>query len=177
MFRKMAWCLGVGLVVAACDGGGDGGDGGDGADGMTDAEIADALWDALDGFESWSQRAPWTGVQFQSDGSPHGPYVQIWLDDVADGSWDDATGGGAFADGSILVKRIYDTVDGQPADRIFAMQKIDGYATEDGDWFWAEYDGSGAASQSGALSGCQGCHSSGDDYSRIATDMPGTPPT
>jgi hypothetical protein len=87
-------------------------DGGD-TDGMdtddmmeSDADIAAGIWTEIDGYESWPQSPDWTGIQFRSDGSPHDPYVQIWMNQIAFDDWADVQGGGEFSDGAILVKRV-----------------------------------------------------------------------
>jgi hypothetical protein len=137
---------------------------------ITDAERADALWTAIDGFDTWGQIAPWNGIQFQSAGSPHGPSVQIWLNAEAEAG----ASVDSFADGAILVKRVYDDAsDASAQPTIYAMEKIEGYGSTD--WFWAVYDESGTANTLGDVAGCTGCHSSGSDYSRVVTDVPGTP--
>lgn len=138
---------------------------------LTDEERADALWTAIDGYDSWDQPANWQGIQFQSEGSPHGPYVQIWMNDAASASIDSGT----FDNGSILVKRVYDTSDPSTIGATtYAMQKVEGYGSTD--WYWAAFtDDQGTAEPFGDVDMCSGCHSTGSDYSRVVTDLPGTP--
>ena len=121
---------------------------------------ADALWDDIQGYASWTQSADWTGVKPSCDGT-HGPYVQVWYDDGAaslvDGSATEAS------DGGTLVKEAYDD-DGTTVKSITVMQKQAGFDADHGDWYWAMYSRSGEVSQSGSASGCYGCHEAGADY-------------
>lgn len=153
------------FALVACDGG-DVLDtaGNDSGGELSDDEIAEQLWSDISGYTSWSQYDPWIGVQPSS--SPHGPYVQIWVNDAAVSSL-----GGTVADGGILVKESYDTVDGE-ATGVTLMAKIDGYAPDAGDWFWASYGTDGSVSKAGAESACSGCHEAGADYSLIVTTAP-----
>lgn len=180
----------LGLALAGCDGGTTKDDTGttdgedtdddttdtdDPADPPTDAERAADLWTAISGYESWAQVGPWTGIQESSDGT-HGAYVQIWANTTAAGDYDAVAAGtqASFSDGAIFVKRAYtadDVATLQP--QTIVMQKIDGYASATGDWFWAIYDADGMASPAGDVDMCTGCHAAGDDYSRVATDVPG----
>jgi hypothetical protein len=140
----------------------------------TDEELAADLWDMINGFDAWPQVDPWMGIQHQSDTSPHGPYVQIWLNTTANGDWTGVKAGETFSHDAILVKRLYDDADGMTVKpEIFAMWKIPGYDAANGDWFWAKYDEAGVAGPYGKVEMCSGCHASGMDYSRIATDVPG----
>ena len=141
----------------------------------TDEERAMLLWTALNGFESWPQQAPWTGVQPQADGSPHGPYVQVWLNTLANDAYADVTAETSdFPAGSVLVKRLYDDAAGTMVKpEIFAMWKVEGFDAANGDWFWAKFDEAGNAEPYGAVGMCSGCHSTGKDFSRIVTDVPG----
>ncbi len=154
------------FALIACDGGEKPLDtaGTDSAGGTSDEEIAEQLWTDISGYSSWSQYDPWLGVQPSS--SPHGPYVQIWVNDAAVSSL-----GGTVSDGGILVKESYDTVDGE-ATGVTLMAKIEGYAPDDGDWFWASYGTDGSVSKAGVESACTGCHVDGTDYSLIVTTAP-----
>ena len=137
----------------------------------TDEERRDDLWSALEGYDTWAQPGDWTGIQHQADGSPHGPYVQIWMNDVAVDGFE----AGEFDEGAILVKALYDTDD--PASEqgpLLVMEKQVGYGETD--WFWAVFvDGEGTADPYGDVSMCTGCHAGGADYSLAVTSSPGTP--
>lgn len=130
--------------------------------------LAAELWDAIQGYESWSQVEPWTGVQASSDGT-HGPYVEIWVNGEHEGSYGDASA----AEGSIAVKKGHDAEDGSaPRGNITVMWKNADAGTADG-WYWARYADDGTVEMSGSPDGCTGCHSSGDDMRRMVTDTPG----
>ncbi|MFT5682456.1 MAG: hypothetical protein ACI8RZ_003374 [Myxococcota bacterium] len=156
--RTMTMMMVSGLLLAAC------GDKDDdtGADAVSgdDAQLAEDLWTATSGYSSWSQLKSWTGVTASTDGT-HGDYVQIWANPVA---YDALAAGTAVPDGGILVKEGYTDEAGTDLKGISVMQKITDYDSTNGDWFWAQYDSSGAASVSGAASGCYGCHSAYGDY-------------
>lgn len=158
--RMMTAMMVSGLLLAACGDKGDdtGSDGG--TDGSSDEAIAADLWTAMSGYSSWSQLDDWSGVVASADGT-HGAYVQIWANDLA---YDALVAGSAVPDGGIVVKEGYNDEAGTDLNGITAMQKITGYDADNGDWFWAMYDTAGAASVTGAASGCYGCHSAYDDY-------------
>jgi hypothetical protein len=146
-----------GLLLAACDE--KGSDSGL-ESGSDDAAIADDLWSSMSGYSSWSQLESWSGVVASTDGT-HGAYVQIWANDLA---YEALVAGTAVPDGGIVVKEGYSDETGADLTGVTAMQKITGYDADSGDWFWAKYDTAGAASVTGAASGCYGCHSVYDDY-------------
>ncbi|MCB9746094.1 MAG: cytochrome P460 family protein [Alphaproteobacteria bacterium] len=136
--------------------------------GALDDALAAELWEEIQGYESWSQVDPWTGVQTSSDGT-HGPYVEIWVNAAHEGSYGDASA----AEGSIAVKKGHDAEDGSaPRGFITVMWKNAEAGTDDG-WFWARYDDDGTLDVAGALDMCTGCHSAGSDMRRMVTDTPG----
>ena len=133
----------------------------DGADSgqSEDEAIAAELWEAIDAFESWSEPAGWEGIVPSEDGT-HGPYVQIWSDSATLAA---LTAGEPVADGSILVKCGFEDAEGatvgDEGHALTAMQKIEGYDPDHGDWFWAKFDpNTGEALTAGSASGCYGCH-------------------
>ena len=144
------------LLLAACGKGApDSGDDGE------DDRLADELWSEMSDYEDWGQLEGWTGVVASSDGT-HGDHVQIWANEVALAALSDDS---PVPDGGIIVKAGYDDADGSSLRGLTAMQKIDGYSADSGDWFWAQFDAaSGAASVAGAPSGCTGCHAAYGDY-------------
>jgi len=123
--------------------------------------LAAALWDSIQGFESWPQPTEWDGVQASEDGT-HGDFVQIFGD--AD-TLTAVTAGSDVPDGGILVKCGFESAEDTIADNctLTAMQKISGYDSEHGDWYWAKFDlATGETQLSGQVSGCFGCHESAD---------------
>lgn len=137
--------------------------------GAVDADLATAqqIWTEIVGYDGWNQTAEWTGVQESADGT-HGSHVQIWLNDDA---YDviAAGAGGELPDGSILVKEGYSDSSGATVNAVTVMKKIAGYDAEHGDWFWVNYDLDGSVNLYGQVSGCYGCHSSGQDFVLFTT--------
>lgn len=46
---------------------------------------------------------------------------------------------------------------------VTAMQKIDAYAPDAGNWFWASWNPAGELAVAGAADQCIGCHAAGQD--------------
>lgn len=162
--------LGLGsLLLVACATGGSDGTETDTGLSSEDTELAEALWTAIDGYQDWSQTVDWEGVQPSEDGT-HGAYVQIWLDDLANGTVE-AAAGSDMPGGAILVKEGYDDAEGATLKAITVMQKIDGYDADNGDWFYGRYDADGGILIAGqdAIDSCAGCHASGQDSVRYTT--------
>jgi hypothetical protein len=78
--------------------------------------------------------------------------------------------GGAFPDGSLIVKELYDSQTGGLA-LLAIMEKATGNSSAGANWLWAEYkpDGKLGYSVSKKGSGCTGCHSTTGhrDYMRL----------
>lgn len=140
------------LSLACSTGAAPGGDTGD-----TLAEL-DA---ELEGYESWGQLADWEGVVPSDDGT-HGSHVEIWLNDAAMDTID-AAAGDDMPDGAILAKQGYNDADGTDLGNLTVMYKTGG------EWFWASWAADGSLNMAGDLSGCTGCHSSGQDMVRVTT--------
>jgi hypothetical protein len=151
----MMWLV-VGLM--ACGGGDD------------DMAIAEEIWEEIQGWESWDEKAPWTGIQPSADGT-HGSHVRITFNEAAAGAW----GEDALPFGSVSVKRGYDSADDSaPRNFVTVMKKIEGYDPDNGDWFWLRIgdDGTPSDTEIGQAAFCSGCHSVGTDYLRTVTDVP-----
>lgn len=138
--------------------------------GRSDDQLAADLAARIVDDVAWSAPAGWEGRAWRSDGSPHGPWVEIRANDVAA----DALGGRMPA-GAILTKRMADTEDGELGPVTFAMWQLRGYAPDRGDWFFAMWT-DGELEVSGSPDGCWNCHSSGADAVRSVLSGPGTPP-
>lgn len=107
-----------------------------------------------DGYATWDQPEGWSGVVPSCDGT-HGPFVQIWLNDIAAADLDaQAT---TWSDGATLVKEAYDAADGA-ATGVTAMTKAAGVDADNGDWYWASLGTDGTVKDEGAIAGCIGCH-------------------
>ncbi|MCK6505076.1 cytochrome P460 family protein [Myxococcota bacterium] len=167
-FPLAALLLVAPLALAACgdkdgddsgatsDGGAsDGGTSDGGTEPLTDAEIAAALWTAIDGYTGWGQKDGWTTSPVLS-GSHMDAYVVAYYDDALM-AWDMS---GAAPDGAISVKEQYmAATDADPAS-LTVMQKRAGYDPDNGDWFWAMYAPDGTVMEAGKVEMCSGCHAS-----------------
>ena len=149
------------VLISACDG--KDANGHD-TSGFDDAAIAADLWEAIEGFSDWNEPAGWEGINASADGT-HGPYVQIWGDDATLSAIENET---EIPDGGTLVKCGYTDPDGTLVDgsghALTAMQKIDGYDPDNGDWFWVKFKlGTGEVDGFAGREGfCSGCHTDAD---------------
>jgi hypothetical protein len=154
------------LLFAAC---GDGTKSDAEETGEIDAAVerAETLWQEMDGYADWAQHSDWTGVAASEDGT-HGAFVSIWMNEVAATALA-AADGADMPEGAIFVKEGYTDEAGADLKGITVMIKEADWG-DDG-WFWAKYptDGSGVASLAGSVSGCNGCHSTGQDSVRFTS--------
>lgn len=104
-------------------------------------------------YETWNQPDGWSDMAVSCDGT-HGPYVDIFYNADAEATL--TAGTGPFPDGAALVKVGYK--DDLSVGAITAMVKQEGFDPDHGDWTWAQFDADMTLKQSGALSGCAGCH-------------------
>lgn len=133
-----------------------------------DLAMAATLWAAMEGHESWGSFEGLEGLQ--ASGAPHGEFVEFYINDIAAG---DTAG---LPNGSIILKKNYGSEDTSSLGALTAMQKVDGYSPDAGDWFWVKYlpDGSVDVNPDGIpLAGrvglgtdtaCIGCHKSEADF-------------
>lgn len=133
---------------------------------------AQDLWtDYGDTYGDWD-RMPGT-LEFNPSMAPHGDYARILVNDTA------MTDLAALAEGSIIIKRNYQSEAEEDYDSVTLMQRREaGYSPEAGDWFWAKYNPDGTVQENadgdplagqiglGAAMGCIPCHGTaeGDDY-------------
>jgi len=135
-------------------------------DSDADLEIAEEVKTDIEDFETnYLQPAGWEGVVVSEDGT-HGDYVSIWADELAMTAIAEGT---EFPDGATIVKCGYADESGEGDCALTAMRKIEGYDSDNGDWFWISFDGDGEVNNYGSVSGCVSCHSvdSNGDYVRI----------
>jgi len=123
-----------------------------------DRAKADALWQALDGYESWKAYPGLDG--WQKGRSPHGRYLRYYVNGPVTGNPKNPP------PGSIIVKENYGQEGAETPASLTVMQKIDGYDPEGADWFYARYTPSGKITHYGSPGFCKNCHGNagGDDY-------------
>ena len=76
---------------------------------------------------------------------------------------------GTMPDGGMLVKVQYSDAEATQLSGYTVMEKMDGYAEDSGDWFWAAYNAEGDVSTAGSPGYCVNCHASAattSDYIR-----------
>ncbi len=115
-----------------------------------------ALEEALEGYHAWPQTDFWTGVQ--EGAGIHGPWVQIWWNQVAFDTIQ-GQGGGDMPVGAIAVKDAYRNPGDTEVTAYVAMWK-----TEDYGWFFARWTPDGTVTHEGKPEFCMGCHSAGQDW-------------
>tara|TARA_Y100000748_G_scaffold302716_1_gene305598 strand:+ start:1713 stop:2189 length:477 start_codon:yes stop_codon:yes gene_type:complete len=128
-----------------------------------DQRIANEIWVEIQGYETWDQNPELLGIQ--PGDSPHGEYVQIWINDVAKEFFNAERDDDLLPDGSIIVKEGYSDQNGSNMNKITIMKKINSFDPDNNDWFWANYNENGSlGGKSGKVSSCYSCHVSGKDY-------------
>ena len=120
-------------------------------------ERARALWDRIqaESYRSWD-RAPGYETR-QPSRAAHGEDVEIFVNDVVAMDLGAMPAVREWSDGATIVK---DGYDGDDLCLVAVMEK------NDGEWFFAEYDGEGDTLFSGTPEICTGCHAIGDDFVR-----------
>ena len=122
----------------------------------------------IEGYEDWAQPAGWGGAVPSCDGT-HGPYVEIWYNAVTLQAL--SAGEPTMPEGAILVKQAYSEKKKKKTS-MTTMRKVAGFAPDEGDWFWGTFDADGTALNSGAISGCTGCHAASDQDFLMFPDSP-----
>ena len=77
-----------------------------------DQKLAHEIWDEIQGYKSWDQNPEFTGIQL-TNGSPHGEYVQIWINGAVSEFFEDTSASDLLPDGSLIVKEGYSDENGQ----------------------------------------------------------------
>ena len=126
---------------------------------------AAAQWKWLEdaAYRNW---APFPGhpASFYEGTRPHGAKLKTYVNRVAAANPEDPP------HGSIIVKENYSADEELVATTI--MKRVEGFAPDHGDWWWAKYTADGAVAEqngemiAGAVPSCIGCHegAEGDDY-------------
>lgn len=128
---------------------------------------AEAVWAHLEeaDYESWALW-PEKGELYPGT-EPHGMLLTTYVNALAE---DALTNGAAeMPDGAIVVKDNYKPDSTLAATTV--MYKAEGYAPDQGDWFWAKYGADGSVQAAGHVETCMGCHSQADDYDKLMTLM------
>lgn len=135
-----------------------------------DVARAQQLWNEMEDYTTWSLM-PGTAM-FEPSDAPHGMFARIFINATAE------MDPSSPPPGSIIIKQNYASDTEDDFDAITVMYRIDGYAPEYGDWFWAKFNAGGTLDENpngvplagqigrGGSSGCIPCHSSagGDDF-------------
>ncbi len=123
-----------------------------------DQDEAGSLWSRMQGYSSWGQAQSFSGLQ--PSHSPHGKFVQVYINEVGLRSLADP------APGTIIVKEGFGNENPDSKKAITVMERIQGYDPDNGDWFWARYSPSGELTHAGKVSMCADCHfdAEGDDF-------------
>jgi Cytochrome P460 len=113
-----------------------------------------------------------TAIVASSSESPHNRFFRVRFNAIAKNALTNngkLPVGGAFPEGSIIVKELYDSATGQLA--FYAiMKKMTGDSNAGSNWLWAEYspDGKIAYSVTKKGGGCISCHNTnGRDLVRL----------
>lgn len=107
-----------------------------------------------DPYLEWGQ---FPGAQgFIQAGFPHGPEARVFINDVLEGQLDSLDG--AFPADSIIVKENDDEDFFGLANTLDIMWKVEGYAPDNGDWFWANITREGSVNFEGRIQICINCH-------------------
>ncbi|HKJ86211.1 MAG TPA: cytochrome P460 family protein [Spirochaetia bacterium] len=103
-------------------------------------------------FESYSF---WPGDEGVQPGqAPHGPFHRIFVNKALFDAVPIASQ--EAPDGTIIVKENLDT--SQELTGYTVMAKVEGFAPESGDWYWARYLPDGTVAAAGAIESCIVCH-------------------
>ena len=119
-----------------------------------DEAMGDNLWEAVQGYQSWSSPEGWEG--FQESASIHGDYVKIYLNSVM--AQDPANPPA----GSIVVKEGFGEEEKSSLRAITVMQRVEGYGADAGGWFYSRYSPTGSMTHSGTPGMCTECHKKAD---------------
>ena len=108
-------------------------------------------------FEDWVEWTPITPKPVISEG--HGNnWVKIYVNKLAEDTY--LSAGAPYPECAKIVKPLYSDAEGTRVDKITVMIKmVSGYDSENGDWWYALYGGSGTiVREQGRLDNCIVCH-------------------
>ena len=116
---------------------------------------AQSLWERITEESDYTEYSFWPGHEGEKPGqSPHGVVHRIYVNrTLLEGL---PAADARAPDGSIVVKDNLNAARELVA--ITVMAKVEGYAPETGDWFWARYAPDGTVQAAGAIASCIVCH-------------------
>ena len=123
---------------------------------LTQEEISGGrLWQRITEETDYQNYGHWPGHEgFQPGQAPHGPFHRVYVNRALLSALpiSDKTA----PNGSVIVK------ENHTADRdltgFTVMAKVEGFAPESGNWFWAKYGPDGTIQAEGAVDSCITCH-------------------
>jgi len=123
----------------------------------------EALWARLqqENYTSWPL---WPGKQKYYQGQePHGALLITYVNSLAQDAL--TNGASQLPAGAIVVKENYGP------DRTLmgatVMEKVDGYDSAHGNWFWAKYAPDGKVEMAGRIDMCYACHEGAAQYDQL----------
>ena len=126
---------------------------------------ASSLWIYLERVSYGDAWALWPGMGELYGGSePHGLLLTTYVNSAAHEAAD--AHAGEMPRGAIVVKEAH--LPTHELDNITVMYKVEGYAPEHGNWFFAKYLPDGTVEAEGRVETCRECHMEGPDYIRTA---------
>lgn len=133
-------------------------------DPLTSEEIsAERLWERITVEAPYESYGGWPLEEgIQPGQAPHGPFHRIYVNRTLRDAVPIADRTAPY--GSIVVKHNLDA--GQELVGYTVMAKVEGYAPDTGEWFWARYEPDGSVYAAGAVQSCISCHAgvAGNDY-------------
>lgn len=142
--------------------------------------IRDRLNDA-DYAQTFARAPGWESPRQPDAGGAHGPFIDIYINDVVAEALSSETALDRWPNGSLIVKDGWNDPDGEQHLFFAFMER-----REEG-WFWGEYRGNGSLVAAGVNEPrCANCHSAGQDgvfafelpmgvSARLMSDHPGAP--
>ena len=121
----------------------------------TEEISADRLWQRITEETDYTNYGFWPGHEgYEFGQAPHGPLHRVFVNEPLRSAL--PVRERMAPNGSIIVKENY------TADRELTgytvMAKVEGFAPQTGNWFWARYAPDGAAQAAGAVGSCISCH-------------------
>jgi len=120
----------------------------------------EALWERFTEETDYRNYPFWPEhAGMQPGQAPHGPYHRIFINPTLRSAL--PAEDRSLPDGSLIVKENY-TSDEQ-LNSLTVMAKVEGYAPESGNWFWAKYSPKGSIQSQGTPPPCISCHAGKQD--------------